>query len=80
MRTLQRYVEVEELTELPDSPPSVATTVRLPQSRAVGLRSLARVRWRTGFDGGMRFENVVIEEDGCGSDPFARVRCRNRHS
>ena len=66
VRTLQRYVEVEELTELPD----FSAQRRQHHSQAANNPMLqdfspfgARPAAAPVLDGGMRFENVVIEED-----------------
>ena len=64
VRTLQRYVEVEELTELPDF-----SAQRRQQQQAANpmLQDFspfgARPPASPVLDGGMRFENVVVEED-----------------
>jgi DNA-directed RNA polymerase subunit omega len=63
VRTLQRYVEVEELTELPD----FSAQRRQQQSANPMLQDFSPFGGRPPsspvLDGGMRFENVVIEED-----------------
>ena len=66
VRTLQRYVEVEELTELPDFSAQrrqhhhqAANNPMLQDFSPFGARPAAAPV----LDGGMRFENVVIEED-----------------
>ena len=63
VRTLQRYVEVEELTELPD----FSAQRRQQQSANPMLQDFSPFGGRPAsspvLDGGMRFENVVIEED-----------------
>ena len=63
VRTLQRYVEVEELTELPD----FSAQRRQQQPTNPMLQDFSPFGGRPAsspvLDGGMRFENVVIEED-----------------
>jgi len=63
IRTLQRYVEVEELTELPD----FSAQRRQQQPSNPMLQDFSPFGGRPAsspvLDGGMRFENVVIEDD-----------------
>jgi len=62
IRTLQRYVEVEELTELPD----FSAQRRQQQPSNPMLQDFSPFGGRPAsspvLDGGMRFENVVIED------------------
>ena len=64
IRTLQRYVEVEELTEMPDFS---AQRRQQQQAAPAMLQDFSPFGGRPPsapvLDGGMRFENVVIEDD-----------------